>query len=55
MTSGKIWYKPQNGQLAPKSAIFKMAEITMAPIFICEVRIQMPTTYVLLESKFYQD
>ena len=51
----KFWRKPQNNQLAQKSAIFKMAEITMAPIFICVVKIQMPSTYILLKSKYYQD
>ena len=29
----KIWYKLQNGQLAPKSLIFKMAENNHGAIF----------------------
>ena len=51
----KFWCKPQNGQLAPKSRIFKMVENHHGAIFICGVKIQTPTTYAWLERKFYQD
>ena len=43
----KFWCKPQNNQVAPKPPNFQNDGI-----FICGVKIQMPTTYTTLERKF---
>ena len=54
MTSRKILV-PQNRLLAPSPQFSKWRKITMAPNFICGVKIQMPKTYISLERKSYQD
>ena len=45
----KMVNKPQNPWFS------KWRKITMAPIFICGIKIQMPAIYISLERKFYQD
>ena len=55
VTSRKFSWKPENRQLVPKSPIFKMTENHHGAQFYMWGQIQMPTTYISLENKFYQD
>ena len=46
----RFWCKPQNGQLAPKSQIFKMVWNHHGAQFHMWVKIQMPTTYIVVKE-----